>query len=97
MKLQRKQFTFYRSFWEAAEALPEKEQLDFIRALCDYALHGTEPTELRGAASIAAFCIVRPLLDKSRRQAAATLAAKSKGKGEAEEDGCGQNELCFTQ
>lgn len=97
MKLQRKQFTFYRSFYDAAEALPEKEQLDFIRALCNYALYGTEPTELCGAASKAAFCIVRPILDKGRRQAAATLAARSKGKGEAEEDGCGQNGLCFTQ
>ena len=30
----REQFTFYRSFWEAMKALPQRDQLPFIKAVC---------------------------------------------------------------
>ena len=39
----RKQFTFYRSFWETIQNLPtNKEKLQAFEMLCDYALlpHG---------------------------------------------------------
>jgi len=65
--MKRKQFTFYRSFWEAIQALPKKEQLPFVLALITYALDGEE-LPLSGSAA-SAFCIVKPLLDSSRRKA----------------------------
>lgn len=65
--MKRKQFTFYRSFLEAIQALPKKEQLPFALALIVYALDGEE-LPLSGSAA-SAFCIVKPLLDSSRRKA----------------------------
>jgi hypothetical protein len=37
--MERKQFTFYRSFWESIEKLPtNKEKLQAYQLICDYAL-----------------------------------------------------------
>lgn len=65
--MRRKQFTFYRSFLDAILALPKKEQLPFALALITYALDGEE-LPLSGSAA-SAICIVKPLLDSSRRKA----------------------------
>ena len=64
--MERKQFTFYRSYWEAIQALPKQAQLPLYRAICEYALLGKEP-ELTGVAS-GAFILIRPTLDRARRQ-----------------------------
>ena len=32
--MERDQFTFYRSFWEALKVLPKKDQLPFVTAIC---------------------------------------------------------------
>lgn len=65
--MERKQFTFYRSYYEAVRELPKKEQCAVILAICGYALDEKEP-ELTGTAK-AIFSLIRPTLDSSRRKA----------------------------
>ena len=62
----RKQFTFYRSYWEAINKLPKMSQLALYRAICEYALNETVP-ELSGAAA-SAFILICPTLDRAKRQ-----------------------------
>lgn len=66
--MERKQFTFYRSYYEAVKELPKREQTAVLLAICDYALNEREP-ELTGTAK-AVFALARPTLDASRRKAA---------------------------
>ena len=69
--MQRKQFTFYRSFWEAIENLStNKEKLQAYQMLCDYAFNQTEP-ELRTKKPSAAtvFQIARPILERAHERA----------------------------
>lgn len=65
--MERKQFTFYRSFYETISKLPDKEQLSVYRAVCEYALDGTEP-DLSGTADIA-FSGMKWSLEWSRMKA----------------------------
>ena len=67
--MKREQFTFYRSFWTAFKALPKKDQLPFLSAICAYALDGEEPPQMAGGA-LASFSLVRPVLDKASKLAA---------------------------
>ena len=68
----REQFTFYRSYYDAAVILPEEERAALIMAISGYALYEIEP-ELDGApASI--FRVIRPVLDSSRRKSEANKA-----------------------
>lgn len=78
--MERKQFTFYRSYYEAVKELPKKEQCAVILAICAYALDEKEP-ELTGTAK-AIFSLVRPTLDSSRRKAE---SGKAGGKGKQTE------------
>lgn len=57
----RNQFAFHGSYYEAAKALPKKERVNVILAVCGYALDGEEP-ELDGL-SKAVFELIRPQLD----------------------------------
>ena len=69
----RKQFTFYRSFWECAEKLQtNKEKLEFFQMLCAYALDETEP-DLDGKKPAVAtvFCAIRPTLQRAHRRSKA--------------------------
>ncbi len=69
--MKRKQFTFYRSFWEAIENLPtKKEKLQIFEILCDFALNETEP-DLSGVKPSAAtvFQMARPILEKAHERA----------------------------
>lgn len=71
--MQRKQFTFYRSFHMAIQQLSkEKHQLLAYQTLCDYALDGTTPDidALPNEVAIL-FILMKPNLDSSRRKAAA--------------------------
>lgn len=71
----RKQFTFYASFHEAAQALQSlEERAALYEAICDYALYGTDP-KLSGTAA-AMFGLIRPNLDSSRRKAENRLGKK---------------------
>lgn len=65
--MERKQFTFYRSFYEAIAELPKSEQATVLLAICDYALNGTSPT-LKGTAK-AIFALVKPTIDIGRKKA----------------------------
>lgn len=69
--MKRKQFTFYRSFWEAIENLPtNKEKLQAYQILCDYALNQNEP-DLNGKKPSAAtvFQIAKPILQRAHERA----------------------------
>lgn len=70
----RKQFTFYRSYFEAIKDLGQKDQTAVLMAVCAYALDGTEP-KLSGSAS-AVFKVIRPTLDAGRRKAAGGMAGR---------------------
>lgn len=76
--MNREQFTFYRSFWDALRVLPKKEQLSFALALCAYALDGEE-MPLSGAAA-ASFVLAKPVLDTARRKAESGRQGGSKPK-----------------
>lgn len=62
----RKQFTFYSSYYEAIQAIPKRDQASVLLAICAYALHETEPNLSGTAAAI--FSLIRPTLDASKRK-----------------------------
>ena len=76
----RKQFTFYRSYFDAVRDLNKRDQTAVLLAICDYALNETEPN-LTGAPK-AIFTLIRPTLDSARRKAEGGMA-----KGKDEEGG----------
>lgn len=65
--MERTQFTFYRSFFEAIRELDVADQAAAYNAICAYALDG-EPPDISGAAK-AVFLLAKPNLDNSRRKA----------------------------
>lgn len=77
--MERKQFTFYRSYLDAIRRLPKKEQGNIVLAICNYALDETIPSGLSPIADTV-FTLVKPTLDASRRKAE---AGKCGGKSEA--------------
>lgn len=87
----RKQFTFYRSFYDAANQLSKRSRLDLYEAIMAYALDGTEP-ELTDKKQKAAFILTRPVLDAGRKKAlagqlgAAVTNRQRSGKGEIEKE-----------
>lgn len=68
MKMQRKQFTFYRSYYEAVKDLPKEDIAEIFLAVCEYALNGMEPDKLSGVPR-SVFILMRPTLDSGRRKA----------------------------
>ena len=66
----RKQFTFYRSFYNAAKALQPKQRLMFLESIIGYALDGVQPMELKGTVD-ALFLTIKPTLDTARKKAQA--------------------------
>lgn len=72
-EMKRGQFTMYRSYVEAAELMTSANAGKFLLALCRYALDGEEPGSLPKEAA-SAFKLVRPLLEKGRKKAAAGKA-----------------------
>ena len=65
--MERKQFTWYRSYYDALKELPAEEFRDIVLAVCAYALDGGEP-ELSGVAR-AIFTLIRPTLEVGRSKA----------------------------
>lgn len=65
--MRREQFTFYRSFWEAAKRLKKTDRLSALEAICTYALDGDEPTMTDAASGV--FVLVKPYLDSAARKA----------------------------
>ena len=74
---ERKQFTFYRSYFEALSKLPRERRLGVLEAVIAYALDGTEPEGLDDMQAMA-FLLIRPTLDTGRKKAAAGSAGGSK-------------------
>lgn len=67
--MKREQFTFYRSYYDALNDLPEKERAKVLFAMLAYALDEEEPNGLTGICS-ACFKLIRPTLDSGRNKAA---------------------------
>lgn len=65
--MDREQFTFYRSFWEAIRGLPRKERQEALEAVIEYALYEKNPN-LSGV-PFSVFVLIRPTLDASRNKA----------------------------
>ena len=65
--MERKQFTWYRSYYDALKELPAEEFRDIVLAVCAYALDGEDP-ELSGVAR-AIFTLIRPTLEVGRSKA----------------------------
>ena len=65
--MERKQFTWYRSYYDALKELPAEEFRDIVLAVCAYALDGEEP-ELSGVAR-AIFTLILPTLEVGRSKA----------------------------
>ena len=73
--MKRKQFTFYRSFWETIENLQtNKEKLQAYQMLCDYALNQTEPDlKTKKPTAAVVFQISRPILDRALSRAKSAM------------------------
>lgn len=69
---ERKQFTFYVSYLDALEDLPEKDQSKTLLAIIRYALRGIEPKGLSMAGKVA-FSLVKPTLDSGMKKARARM------------------------
>lgn len=76
--MDRSQFTFYRSYYEALKQLPQKEQGPAAMALCEYALNGAD-TQLTGGAAIV-LLLAKPTLDSGRKKASNGKRGGSKPK-----------------
>ena len=68
MNKPRNQFTFYRSYYDAIQALSKRDQSSLILAVCAYAIYEEEPKGLSNAA-FTAFNLIKPTLDSGRRKA----------------------------
>lgn len=72
----RGQFTFYRSYYEAALKLPKSRQLEALQAIIEYALDGVTPEPI-SPRSEAVLTAIRPNLDAARNKASRRLETKS--------------------
>lgn len=82
-RIERNQFTFYHSFWEAMKLLPKKDRLSFVEAICSYAF-GEEMKAPTGAAA-ASFLLVKPILDKASKKSANGKHGGSKPKANSKQ------------
>ncbi len=75
----RKQFTFYRSFFEASQNLRSKLEISqFFTALCDYALNEKmpEPGSLKPSVSML-FMAFQPILETAHARSKQALTEDS--------------------
>ena len=63
----RNKFSFYASYLEAIDTLPDDQQLQLYKAIAHYALQGEEPTNLTGIAK-ACFPLIKPNIDSDNRR-----------------------------
>ena len=69
--MERGQFTFYRSYYEALLTMPKKDRESLFMAICAFALDGKEPS-LSGIQA-GFFAAIRPTLANGRKKAEARL------------------------
>lgn len=69
--MERKQFTFYRSFYENIESLAtNKEKLQAYQLICGYGLNQEAPElESKKTTAVIAFRFAQPVLDAAHRRA----------------------------
>ena len=67
----RKQFTFYRSYYDALKVLPEALWKQILVAVIEYGLFGKEPEGLEPVQQ-ACFILIKPTLETGIKRAAAT-------------------------
>ena len=72
-------FYFHRSFREAIDQLPQKDQLALYKAITKFGLDGVEPEKLTPTQN-AFYLLVRPVLAKGRTKAASGKQGGSKQK-----------------
>ena len=72
-------FYFHRSFREAIDQLPAKDQLALYRAITGFGLDGVEPQKLTPTQN-AFYLLVRPVLAKGRNKAVSGRKGGSKAK-----------------
>lgn len=94
MEAARNSFSFFVSYIEAVEELPEKEQLAALKAIIKYALYDKEPENFKGIKR-AVFLLVKPTLDKSKQKAAngKQKGSKQKANGSKPEASRKQNSI----
>lgn len=63
----RDSFVFYKSFYEAIEALPSETQMKIVKIICDFAFKGIEPTGLKGIEK-AVFSLIKPVLESNNKR-----------------------------
>ncbi len=66
--MQRNQFTFYRSYYDALQCMKPKERNSVLNAVIDYALNENTPQELTRNEE-AVFVLIKPHLDSGRNKA----------------------------
>ena len=64
--LNRTQFTLYRSYWEAIEALPKKDRLSILEAIIEYSLFGNVLSLSPRCAEV--FFELKPEMDRDIRE-----------------------------
>lgn len=64
---ERKGFTFFRSYYDAAEDMTDEEMLSYLKAIIHYSLFGEEPEELPRLVK-AVFAAIKPHLDGNAKQ-----------------------------
>lgn len=86
MEASRNSFSFFVSYIEAIEEIPEKEQLAVLKAIIKYALYDEEPKNFKGIKQ-AVFLLVKPTLDKSKQKSAngKQKGSKQKANGSKQE------------
>ena len=81
--MEREQFTFYRSYYEALKKLSKRDREQAIMAIGAYALD-EEEIPLSGAAAVV-FLLVKPTLDTGRKRASNGKQGGSKPKAKAKQ------------
>lgn len=82
--MDRGQFTFYRSFWEAVKELPPKGRAEVICAVCEYVFDEHVP-QLAGVSKVI-FSLIKPTLDTAARKAANGKQGGSKPKANGKQN-----------
>lgn len=78
-------FLFYRSFWDAVNQLPAKDQLPILKSIILFGLDGIEPDKLTPTQN-AFFLLTRPVLLKGRNKAANGKKGGSKKKANGKQN-----------
>lgn len=81
-----KKFSFFESYYGAGKALPKEDRGEFYTAIIEYAMEQIEPN-LNNIMSKAMFNLIKPYLDKSRKNSEnGSKGGRPKGKTETESE-----------